>query len=30
MTKRSKAYNQATELIDRARLYAPLEAAQLA
>ncbi|SFQ63651.1 large subunit ribosomal protein L1 [Amycolatopsis arida] len=30
MTKRSKAYRQAAELIDRARLYTPLEAAKLA
>ncbi|MEU6641040.1 50S ribosomal protein L1 [Saccharomonospora sp. NPDC046836] len=30
MTKRSKAYRQAAELIDRSRLYAPLEAARLA
>ncbi|HVW44137.1 MAG TPA: 50S ribosomal protein L1 [Amycolatopsis sp.] len=30
MTKRSKAYRQASELIDRERLYAPLEAAKLA
>ncbi len=30
MTKRSKAYRQAAEMIDHARLYAPLEAAQLA
>ena len=30
MAKRSKAYRQAAELIDRARLYAPLEAARLA
>jgi large subunit ribosomal protein L1 len=30
MAKRSKAYQQAAELIDRARLYAPLEAAELA
>ncbi|MFC4001593.1 50S ribosomal protein L1 [Prauserella oleivorans] len=30
MTKRSKAYRQAAELIDRSRLYAPLEAAKLA
>ncbi|WP_116051586.1 50S ribosomal protein L1 [Amycolatopsis palatopharyngis] len=30
MTKRSKAYRQAAELIDRERLYAPLEAAKLA
>ncbi|WP_020668458.1 50S ribosomal protein L1 [Amycolatopsis nigrescens] len=30
MTKRSKAYRQAAELIDRERLYAPLEAASLA
>ena len=30
MTKRSKAYREAAELIDRERLYAPLEAAKLA
>ncbi|AOS61411.1 50S ribosomal protein L1 [Actinoalloteichus hymeniacidonis] len=30
MTKRSKAYRQAEELIDRARLYSPLEASTLA
>ncbi|MQA60406.1 MAG: 50S ribosomal protein L1 [Actinophytocola sp.] len=30
MTKRSKAYRQAAEQIDHARLYAPLEAAKLA
>ncbi|MGW3467525.1 50S ribosomal protein L1 [Saccharopolyspora sp. NPDC000995] len=30
MAKRSKAYQQAAELIDRARLYAPTEAAELA
>ncbi|MEU3273703.1 50S ribosomal protein L1 [Saccharomonospora sp. NPDC006951] len=30
MTKRSKAYRQAAELIDRERLYAPLEAVKLA
>ncbi len=30
MTKRSKAYRQAAELIDRDRLYTPLEAAKLA
>ncbi|RLK60749.1 50S ribosomal protein L1 [Actinokineospora cianjurensis] len=30
MAKRSKAYRQAAELIDRERLYTPLEAAQLA
>src|SRR5436305_7364329 len=30
MAKRSKAYRQASELIDRERLYAPLEAAKLA
>jgi large subunit ribosomal protein L1 len=30
MAKRSKAYRQATELIDRERLYSPLEAAKLA
>ncbi|MER7012369.1 50S ribosomal protein L1 [Saccharopolyspora sp. NPDC000359] len=30
MAKRSKAYQQAAELIDRARLYAPAEAAELA
>ncbi|WP_199434450.1 50S ribosomal protein L1 [Qaidamihabitans albus] len=30
MTKRSKAYRQAAELIDRNRLYAPIEAAKLA
>ncbi|PKW12942.1 50S ribosomal protein L1 [Saccharopolyspora spinosa] len=30
MAKRSKAYQQAAELIDRARLYAPTEAADLA
>ncbi|PXY17132.1 50S ribosomal protein L1 [Prauserella sp. PE36] len=30
MTKRSKAYRQASELIDKSRLYAPLEAARLA
>ncbi|WP_298180707.1 50S ribosomal protein L1 [Saccharomonospora sp.] len=30
MTKRSKAYRQAAELIDRDRLYSPLEAAKLA
>ncbi|PXY32157.1 50S ribosomal protein L1 [Prauserella muralis] len=30
MAKRSKAYRQASELIDRERLYAPLEAARLA
>lgn len=30
MTKRSKAYRQAAELIDRERLYSPLEAAKLA
>ncbi|TVT25817.1 50S ribosomal protein L1, partial [Amycolatopsis rhizosphaerae] len=30
MAKRSKAYRQAAELIDRERLYAPLEAAKLA
>jgi large subunit ribosomal protein L1 len=30
MTKRSKAYRQAAELIDRDRLYGPLEAAKLA
>ena len=30
MTKRSKAYLQAAELVDRARLYAPLEAVELA
>ncbi|APU12651.1 MULTISPECIES: 50S ribosomal protein L1 [Actinoalloteichus] len=30
MTKRSKAYRQAEELIDRARLYSPLEATKLA
>ena len=29
MAKRSKAYQQAAELVDRARLYAPLEAAEL-
>jgi large subunit ribosomal protein L1 len=28
--KRSKAYKQAAELVDRARLYSPLEAAELA
>jgi large subunit ribosomal protein L1 len=30
MTKRSKAYRQAADLIDRERLYSPLEAAKLA
>ncbi|GLZ39993.1 50S ribosomal protein L1 [Actinokineospora sp. NBRC 105648] len=30
MAKRSKAYREAAELIDRERLYSPLEAAQLA
>ncbi|GAA0504856.1 50S ribosomal protein L1 [Saccharopolyspora subtropica] len=30
MAKRSKAYQQAAELIDRTRLYAPAEAAELA
>src|SRR2546421_2878434 len=30
MAKRSKAYRQASELIDRERLYAPLDAARLA
>jgi len=30
MTKRSKAYRQAAELIDRERLYSPIEAAKLA
>jgi large subunit ribosomal protein L1 len=30
MTKRSKAYRQADELVDRERLYSPLEAAKLA
>ncbi|MBC6446396.1 50S ribosomal protein L1 [Actinokineospora xionganensis] len=30
MAKRSKAYRQAAELVDRERLYSPLEAAQLA
>ncbi|MCI2417085.1 50S ribosomal protein L1 [Saccharopolyspora sp. K220] len=30
MAKRSKAYQQAAELIDKSRLYAPLEAAELA
>ncbi|GAA5122149.1 50S ribosomal protein L1 [Haloechinothrix salitolerans] len=30
MTKRSKAYRQAAELIDRERLYSPLEAVKLA
>lgn len=30
MAKRSKAYREAAELIDRERLYAPLEAAKLA
>ncbi|ETA66446.1 50S ribosomal protein L1 [Haloechinothrix halophila] len=30
MTKRSKAYRQAAELIDRERLYSPLEAIKLA
>ncbi|PPK69501.1 50S ribosomal protein L1 [Actinokineospora auranticolor] len=30
MAKRSKAYRQAAELVDRARLYTPLEAAKLA
>src|SRR5437762_5000145 len=30
MPKHSKAYRQAAELIDKARLYAPLEAAKLA
>jgi len=30
MTKRSKAYREAAELIDRERLYAPLDAAKLA
>ncbi|ASR34061.1 50S ribosomal protein L1 [Prauserella marina] len=30
MTKRSKAYRQAAELIDRERLYGPLEAVKLA
>ncbi|MPY84362.1 MAG: 50S ribosomal protein L1 [Actinophytocola sp.] len=30
MTKRSKAYRKATELIDRERLYSPLEAVELA
>jgi large subunit ribosomal protein L1 len=30
MTKRSKAYQQASELVDRTRLYAPLEAVELA
>ncbi|EHR48961.1 ribosomal protein L1 [Saccharomonospora marina XMU15] len=30
MTKRSKAYRQAAELVDRDRLYTPLEAAKLA
>ncbi|OLF16485.1 50S ribosomal protein L1 [Actinophytocola xanthii] len=30
MAKRSKAYRQASELIDRERLYSPLEAAKLA
>ncbi|MBK1784072.1 50S ribosomal protein L1 [Prauserella cavernicola] len=30
MTKRSKAYREASELIDKSRLYAPLEAAKLA
>src|SRR5690349_24972398 len=30
MTKHSKAYRQAAEVIDKARLYAPLEAAKLA
>jgi large subunit ribosomal protein L1 len=28
--KRSKAYRQAAELVDRERLYSPLEAAELA
>src|SRR3979409_94700 len=30
MTKRSKAYREAAELIDGERLYAPLDAAKLA
>ncbi|GAA1254131.1 50S ribosomal protein L1 [Prauserella halophila] len=30
MTKRSKAYRQAAELVDQTRLYAPLDAAKLA
>jgi large subunit ribosomal protein L1 len=30
MTKRSKAYRQAAEMVDRERLYSPLEAAKLA
>src|SRR5438552_7086232 len=30
MAKRSKAYHQAAELVDRARLYSPLEATRLA
>jgi large subunit ribosomal protein L1 len=30
MSKRSKAYRQASELVDRQRLYAPLEAVRLA
>lgn len=30
MAKRSKAYRQAAELVDKARLYSPLEAAKLA
>ena len=30
MSKRSKAYQQAAELVDRSRLYAPLEAIDLA
>src|SRR6266516_8209382 len=30
MAKRSKAYRQAAEMIDRERLYPPLEAAKLA
>src|SRR5436305_11981876 len=30
MAKRSKAYRQASELIDRERLYSPLEATRLA
>ncbi|MER2093250.1 MAG: 50S ribosomal protein L1, partial [Saccharopolyspora rectivirgula] len=30
MAKRSKAYQQAAELVDRTRLYTPMEAAELA
>ena len=30
MAKRSKAYREAAELVDRDRLYSPLEAAKLA